>query len=216
METVEHLLSYIFHIDQYLIAFASTYGIWTYVILFLIIFCETALVIMPFLPGDSLLFAAGSIAAGMGEPLSIELLFVLLTTASIIGNKVNYLLGRFIGPRLFSVGRHQLFNKKHLEEAHRFYERHGGKTIIIARFLPILRTFAPFVAGIAYMSLSQFSIYNVLSAVIWIGSLLYAGYFFGGLPFIRDNFSLVVYAVVAISLIPPLIAFIYRKFSPAE
>lgn len=212
MENIQTLLSLLLHLDEYLISFVTHYGVWTYVILFAIIFCETGLVIFPFLPGDSLLFAAGSIAATENEPLNVIILFILLTVASILGNKLNYLIGRCTGPKIFKAQRLRFFNKKHLDDAHRFYERHGGKTIIMARFIPILRTFAPFVAGIAYMSLSQFTFYNLISAALWIGSLLYAGYFFGALPFVRDNFSIVVYAVVALSLLPPVIAFCYRKY----
>lgn len=207
MDLLQHLL----HIDTYLIAFVTHYGALTYLILFLIIFCETGLVVTPFLPGDSLLFAAGSIAANSNEGLNIQLLMFLLLLASILGNKLNYLIGRAIGPRIFTARSSWLFNKKHLEEAHRFYEKHGGKTIILARFIPIIRTFAPFVAGVGYMSLRQFSLYNILSAVLWIGSLLCAGYFFGSLPVIRDNFAIVVYGIVVLSLLPPAFAFIYRR-----
>src|SRR6266568_2229865 len=173
------LLQYILHIDTYLFSFVSTYGVWTYVLLFAIIFCETGLVVTPFLPGDSLLFAAGSIAANASPALNIQMLFLLLLLASILGNKLNYLIGRAVGPKVFLAKHSWLLNKKHLAEAHRFYEKHGGKTIILARFIPIIRTFAPFVAGIGYMSLRQFSFYNILSAFLWIGSLLGSGYFFG-------------------------------------
>ncbi|RDI48632.1 DedA family protein [Aquicella lusitana] len=211
METIQQLLQYILHIDSYLISFVSTYGVWTYIVLFLIIFCETGLVVTPFLPGDSLLFAAGSIAANASHALDIQLLFLLLTLASILGNKVNYLIGRMLGPRVFVANQSWLLNKKHLEEAHRFYEKHGGKTLILARYIPIIRTFAPFVAGVGYMSLRTFSFYNIASAILWIGSLLGAGYFFGSLPFIKDNFSLVVYSIIAVSLVPPIFAFVYRK-----
>lgn len=207
------LLQYILHIDQYLIAFVSNYGALTYLALFLIIFCETGLVVTPFLPGDSLLFAAGSIAANSNEALNIQLLMLLLILASILGNKLNYLIGRFIGPRIFSTPSSWLFNKKYLEEAHQFYEKHGGKTIILARFIPIIRTFAPFVAGVGYMGLRQFSFYNILSALLWIGSLVGAGYFFGSLPIIKDNFSIVVYGIVLLSLLPPAFAFIYRRIT---
>lgn len=211
METFQFLLQYILHIDTYLLAFVSHYGVLTYVVLFLIIFCETGLVVTPFLPGDSLLFAAGSIAANATHALNIQLLFVLLIIAAILGNKMNYLIGRAIGPKIFSAKQSWLLNKKHLEEAHRFYEKHGGKTIIIARFLPIIRTFVPFVAGVGYMSLREFSLYNIISGVLWVGSLLSFGYFFGSLPIIKDNFSLVVYGIIAISLLPPLLAYLYRK-----
>jgi membrane-associated protein len=211
MDTFQHLLQYVLHIDTYLIAFVSTYGLLTYIALFAIIFCETGLIITPFLPGDSLLFAAGSIAANASHALSIQVLFVILTLASILGNKLNYLIGRAIGPRIFSVNRSWLLNKKHLEEAHQFYEKHGGKTIILARYLPIIRTFAPFVAGVGYMSMRKFTFYNIVSAILWIGSLLGAGYFFGALPFIKENFSIVVYGIIALSLLPPILAFVYRK-----
>lgn len=211
MDTLSFLLHYILHIDSYLIAFVSQYGILTYALLFAIIFCETGLVIMPFLPGDSLLFAAGSIAANASHALNIQFLFILLTIASILGNKTNYFIGKKLGPRVFTMKSSRLLNKKHLEEAHQFYEKHGGKTIILARYIPIIRTFAPFVAGVATMGLREFSLYNILSAILWIGSLLSAGYFFGNLPFIRDNFSLVIYGIIIASLIPPILTFIYRK-----
>lgn len=210
---MEQLLSYILHIDTTLINFVSTYGALTYVILFLIIFCETGLVVTPFLPGDSLLFAAGSIAANSNHAIDIRALFVVLLLASILGNKLNYLIGRFIGPRVFKAQQSWLLNKRHLEEAHRFYEKHGGKTIIFARFLPIIRTFAPFVAGVGYMDIRQFSFYNILSAILWIGSLLGAGYFFGSLPIIRDNFTLVIYGIIVISLLPPLFAYFFQPKS---
>lgn len=215
METIIHLLQYILHIDTYLIAFVSNYGWLTYLVLFAIIFCETGLVVTPFLPGDSLLFAAGSIAASTNNAFSIQLLFVLLTLASIIGNKTNYLIGRALGPRVFKARDSFLLNQKHLEETHRFYEKHGGKTIIFARFLPIIRTFAPFVAGIGYMNMRQFSLYNIASAILWIGSLLFAGYFFGSLPFVKAHFSLVVYGIIIISLLPAIITLIFRKNSMA-
>lgn len=211
MDTIQYLLQYILHIDTYLISFVSNYGALTYAVLFAIIFCETGLVVTPFLPGDSLLFAAGSIAANTSNALSIQLLFILLILASILGNKTNYLIGRALGPKVFSAKDSWLLNKKHLVEAHQFYERHGGKTIILARFIPIIRTFAPFVAGVGYMSLREFSLYNIASAILWIGSLLGAGYFFGSLPIVRDNFSMVVYGIIAISLLPPVCAFLYKK-----
>lgn len=211
MQSIHHLLNFILHIDSYLFNFVSAYGTWTYLVLFLIIFCETGLVITPFLPGDSLLFVAGSIAAQPSEPLSITLLLVLLIVASILGNQLNYLIGRMIGPRVFTAERSWLLNKKHLAETHRFYEKHGGKTIILARFIPVIRTFAPFVAGIGYMGHSQFSLYNVSSALLWIGSLLGFGYFFGSLPLIKDNFTIVIYGIILLSVSPPLIAMFCRK-----
>ena len=211
MQTLQFLLNYLLHIDTYLIAFVTQYGALTYILLFLIVFCETGLVITPFLPGDSLLFAAGSIAANANHALNIQLLFVVLTLASILGNKLNYVAGRILGPKIFSAKQSWLLNKRHLDEAHQFYEKHGGKTIIFARYLPIIRTFAPFVAGAAYMNLSQFSIYNLISAVIWIGSLLGLGYVFGGLPIIKNNFAIIIYGIIVLSILPALFAFLLRK-----
>lgn len=211
MEMIYQLFQYILHIDTYLVAFVADYGVWTYVALFAIIFCETGLVVTPFLPGDSLLFAAGSIAAQADSQISIQLLFLLLCLASILGNKLNYTIGRLVGPRIFTAKKSWLFNPKHLDEAHAFYQKHGGKTIIFARFLPIIRTFVPFVAGIGAMSLSRFAFYNIISGILWIGSLLFAGYFFGSLPLIKNNFTLVIYAIIGISVLPALIAFTTRK-----
>lgn len=206
MAFIQSLFNYLLHIDVHLFAFVSTYGVWTYLVLFLIIFCETGLVVTPFLPGDSLLFAAGSIAANTGSTLDIRLLFISLFIASILGNKTNYLIGRSFGMRL---GR--LVNKKHIEETHRFYARHGGKTIIFARFIPIIRTFAPFVAGISRMSLRQFSFYNVISAALWIGSLLAAGYFFGSIPMVKAHFTFVIYGIILVSLTPPIFSYLYSQ-----
>lgn len=215
MQTIHQLLNYILHIDTYLIAFVSAYGIWTYLALFAIIFCETGLVITPFLPGDSLLFAAGSLAAQQNTPLDILPLFSLLIIASIAGNQINYFIGKAIGPRVFSANHSRLLNKKYLIEAHQFYEKHGGKTIILARFIPIIRTFAPFVAGVGYMTVSLFSIYNLVSALLWVGGLLSLGYFFGSIPIIKNNFALVIYGIIALSLLPPVLAFLYRKINAA-
>lgn len=213
METLQQLFQYLLHIDTYLLAFVANYGALTYIALFLVVFCETGLVVTPFLPGDSLLFVAGSIAANEGAALSIQLLFMLLLIASILGNKVNYLIGKAIGPRIFTAQNSWLLNKQHLIEAHAFYEKHGGKTIIIARFIPIIRTFAPFVAGVGYMNIRKFTSYNIVSALLWVGSLLGAGYYFGALPIVKDNFSWVVYGIIAASLLPPTYAFFHRKLS---
>ncbi|MBA2655484.1 MAG: DedA family protein [Tatlockia sp.] len=212
MQSLQFLLNFISHIDLYLFDFVSNYGTWTYLVLFLIIFCETGLVIMPFLPGDSLLFVAGSIAAQSGQPLSIIVLLILLIIASILGNQLNYFIGRMIGSKVYSAKRSWFVNKKHLNSTHLFYEKHGGKTIIFARFMPVIRTFAPFVAGIGHMSVMQFSLYNVVSALIWIGSLLGLGYFFGSLPWIKNNFTLVIYGLILLSIMPPIIALMIRKF----
>ena len=208
---MQQFLDFALHLDTFLLNFIAIYGSWAYLALFLIIFCETGLVITPFLPGDSLLFVAGSIAAQSNAPLAIWPLFILLLIASILGNQVNFLLGRIVGLRFFKGERAWLLNKKHLEDTHRFYERHGGKTIIFARFLPIIRSFAPFVAGIGDMSHQRFTLYNVSSALLWIGSLLACGYFLGSLPWIKNHFSLVIYGIILISLTPPLISFLFHK-----
>jgi membrane-associated protein len=216
MEYIQPLFHFLLHVDVYLINFVSTYGALTYLLLFAIIFCETGLVVTPFLPGDSLLFAAGSIAANSSDHLSIQLLTVSLLFASILGNKLNYLIGRAIGPHIFTTKSSRLLNKKHLNEAHRFYERHGGKTIIFARFMPIIRTFAPFIAGISQMNIGRFTTYNIVSAVLWIGSLLGAGYYFGSIPLIKNNFTIAIYAIIAISLLPAIIAFLHKKLSKSR
>lgn len=216
-----NLFQFLLHIDIYLASLLANYGIWIYVILFLIIFCETGLVIFPFLPGDSLLFAVGSLSAQYHQTLDFTLIFILLTLASIIGNKINYSLGYYIGPKLFSRSEKSekfkkniwtmLFNERHLHRAHQFYERHGGKTIIIARFMPIIRTFVPFVAGAAKMRLSTFTFYNIAGALLWIGSLLSCGYYFGHLSFVKEHFSLIIYAIVIVSLFPVLISLLKYK-----
>ncbi len=204
MHYIYQLLDSILHIDVYLSAFVSTYGFWTYLVLFAVIFCETGLIVTPFLPGDSLLFAAGSLAAQTENHFSISILFIVLMLASVLGNQINYMVGRLIGPKIFSFESSRIFNKKHLIETHEFYERHGGKTIIFARFLPIIRTFAPFVAGIGHMQFLHFSLYNLVSALLWIGSLLSFGFFFGSLPIIKAHFSLVIYGIMAVSMLPVL------------
>jgi len=205
-------LNFFLHIDQHLVTFIANYGLWTYALLFLIIFCETGLVVTPFLPGDSLLFAVGSLAAQADKPLDILILLALLILASILGNQVNYTIGRFIGPKIFTVNDRWFFNKKHLETAHQFYEKNGAVTIITARFLPIIRTFVPFVAGVSNMDYRRFFFYNVLSAVLWIGSLLGCGYFFGSIPVIKNNFVIVVYGIVAVSLLPMIWALIANRY----
>lgn len=211
MNYFHHLFDMIVHIDVYLNSFVSMYGFWTYLALFAVIFCETGLIVTPFLPGDSLLFAAGSIAAQPGNSLNIFILFVLLLLASILGNQINFLVGKVVGPHIFTAKKSWFFNKKYLEETHAFYEKHGGKTLIFARFIPIIRTFAPFVAGIGQMKMLHFTLYNLISALLWIGSLLFFGYFLGSIPVIKEHFSVVIYGVIFISLLPPLLAFFTRK-----
>lgn len=211
MSYLHQLIDYILHIDIYLNTFVTTYGFWTYLALFAVIFCETGLIVTPFLPGDSLLFAAGSIAAQPDNSFNVIILFVLLFIASVLGNQLNFLIGRALGPRIFSANESWLLNKKHLYEAHVFYEKHGGKTIIFARFLPIIRTFAPFVAGVGTMKVVHFSLYNVVSALLWIGGLLSLGYFLGSIPLVKANFVLVIYGIIFISLLPALLALLNKK-----
>lgn len=211
MAILHSLLDFILHLDVHMVSFVAQYGAWVYVVLFIVIFCETGLVVAPFLPGDSLLFAAGALAAKAPTELNISLLFVLLLMASLLGNSMNYLIGRFIGPRLFYSSNSILLNKKYLERAHKFYRQYGGKTIIISRFIPIIRSFAPFVAGIGYMGYRQFTLYNVVGGLLWVGGILYASYLFGNLPFIRDHFSIIVIAIIVVSLLPPLFEIIRQS-----
>ena len=205
MDMLHAFFNFILHIDQHMVSFLATYGTWTYILLFLIIFCETGLVVVPFLPGDSLLFATGALTANAAGALNIHLLFILLVTASILGNSLNYLIGKFLGPKVFHSPNSIFLNKKYLEQAHQFYEKYGAKAIIIARFMPIIRSFAPFVAGIGYMNYRRFTAYNVIGALLWIGSLLYVSYFFGNLPFVKEHFSTIILAIIVISLLPPVI-----------
>jgi membrane-associated protein len=202
MSFIRDALDYILHLDVHLAALVSQYGTWTYAILFLIIFCETGLVITPFLPGDSLLFATGALAAA--SDLNIVVLFVLLGIAAVVGDAVNYVIGRTVGETLFD-GRIRYLKREHLDRTHAFYEKYGGKTIIIARFVPIVRTFAPFVAGMGAMSYRKFATYNIAGGVLWIGSMLLAGYLFGNIPVVQENFGLVVIAIILISILPAVI-----------
>lgn len=211
MSLIQQTLDYIFHLDVYLNILVTSFGWLSYLLLFLVIFVETGLVVFPFLPGDSLLFAAGSIAAQTDNSLTISILMPLLLIASIVGNQVNYIIGKRLGPHIFYKKDSRLLNQKYLEEAHEFYLRHGGKTIIFARFLPIIRTFAPFVAGIGRMPLVQFTGYNIISAVLWVGGLLGLGYFLGSIPLVKENFVVVIYGIIFISLLPPLLTLMRKK-----
>jgi membrane-associated protein len=190
---------------------AESAGPWLYVVLFAIIFAETGLVATPFLPGDSLLFAVGAVAASSNSPINLWLTTLLLVIAAILGDAVNYMIGYYIGPRVFASERSWLLNKKHLIEAHEFYERHGGKTIVIARFMPIVRTFAPFVAGIARMSYRSFAVYNVVGGAAWVTSFLLAGWWFGNQEIVKRNFHLVIFAIIAISVMPPIIEYLRSR-----
>lgn len=214
MATLHYFINLTLHLDQHITILLSNYGNWAYVILFLIIFSETGLVILPFLPGDSLLFAIGALAAQSSSNLNIHFLFFLLTLAAILGNILNYAIGRHLGARVFYMPQSWLLNPNYLIKAHRFYETHGAQALITARFMPIIRSFAPFVAGIGYMQIRRFILYNILGALLWVGSLLYSSYLFGNLPFIKEHFSTVILTIIIISLLPPIIGCIkHRKSS---
>lgn len=208
MEVIQHLIDLFLHLDKHLNEIIIEYGTWTYLILFLIIFCETAFVVTPFLPGDSLLFAAGTFAAlGSLDPLW---LCVLLIIAAVAGDAVNYSIGNFIGPRAFTSDS-RFLKKEHLQRTHEFYEKYGGKTIILARFIPIVRTFAPFVAGIGQMTYRKFATFNVVGGALWVISFTLAGYYFGNLPAVKNNFSLVIVAIIIISTLPGVVEFARAK-----
>ena len=209
MELIHYLIDFVLHLDTHLGALIQQYGSWTYAILFVIIFCETGLVVTPFLPGDSLLFAIGTFAA-RGD-LNVFTVMFLLSLAAIAGDTVNYWIGSYIGPKAFHYENSRFFKKEHLIRTHEFYEKHGGKTIIFARFMPIIRTFAPFVAGIGKMSYGKFLSYNVIGGVLWIVLLLLSGYFFGNIPAVRKNFTLVIFAIIIISFLPGVIEYIRQK-----
>ena len=209
MQVISELVDFILHLDVHLNAIIQNFGIWTYLILFLIIFLETGIVITPFLPGDSLLFAAGSFAA-LGS-LNVFALFIILTLAAILGDTLNYWIGHFIGPRAFS-GNVRFMKKEYLDRTHGFYDKHGGKTIILARFIPIIRTFAPFVAGVGAMDYPRFFFFNVIGAVLWVALFTFGGYFFGNLPFVRDNFTIVILAIIVISVMPGVFEFLRDKY----
>lgn len=212
MEFVSYLIDLFLHLDEYLATVIENYGVLTYALLFLIIFLETGFVVTPFLPGDSLLFAAGTFASpALGEALNIWILIPLLSLAAILGDTVNYWIGHFIGPKAFS-GDIRFLKKEYLDRTHEFYERHGGKTIILARFIPIIRTFAPFVAGIGAMNYRSFIIYNVIGGILWVSIFTLAGYFFGSIPFVKDNFTIVVLVIIAISVMPVVFEFAKERW----
>mgnify|MGYP006199041551 CR=1 FL=1 len=208
MELIAFLLDFILHIDVHLTQLVASYGPWIYLILFLIVFCETGLVVTPFLPGDSLLFVAGALAA-MGE-MNVQLLVCLLIVAAILGDGVNYAIGKHVGMRLFARFP-RLLKPQYLDKTHAFYERHGGKTIIFARFVPIVRTFAPFVAGVGRMDYRHFLSYNVIGAVLWVAGFSYAGYFFGNLPFVRKNLEYLIFGIIIVSMLPGIIEVIRHR-----
>jgi membrane-associated protein len=211
MELIHQFVSLFRDLDGTLNHWLSLWGVWFYAVLFLIVFCETGLVVTPFLPGDSLLFLVGALAAREGSTLSLPLLFLLLVVAAVVGDAVNYYLGYRAGPRVFQSERSRLFNKKHLLRAQEFYEKYGGKTIILARFIPIIRTFAPFVAGIGKMEYRRFATYNITGGVAWVAICLFSGYFLGDVPFVKKHFEIILVAIVFISILPPVIEYLLAR-----
>lgn len=209
MEFVMECVDFFLHLDTHLHSVIQAYGVWTYLLLFLIIFCETGLVVTPLLPGDSLLFAAGALAAT--GALDVGWLFFLLTAAAIAGDAVNYSIGHYMGPKVFYQEHGRFLKKEYLDRTHQFYEQYGGITIIIARFVPIVRTFAPFVAGVGRMTYWRFASYNVIGGIAWIAICLFAGYAFGNLPVVKENFTLVILAIILISILPGLIEFLRQR-----
>ncbi|MEG3112557.1 MULTISPECIES: DedA family protein [Pantoea] len=205
MEFIHFVVDFILHIDVHLAELVAQYGIWIYAILFLILFCETGLVVTPFLPGDSLLFVAGALAALPGNDLNVHLMVTLLVIAAILGDAVNYTIGRLFGERLFSNPNSKIFRRSYLDKTHAFYARHGGKTIILARFVPIVRTFAPFVAGMGHMSYRHFALFNISGALLWVLLFSYAGYLFGDLPVVQENLKLLIVGIIVVSILPGVI-----------
>ena len=211
LELVKEFWKVITHLGDYLGAWSQSMGGWLYALLFLVIFCETGLVVTPFLPGDSLLFAIGAICAAEGSALRVELITPLLVVAAVLGDAVNYSVGRTLGPKVFSSEKSRLLNKKHLLQTQKFYEKYGGKTIIIARFIPIVRTFAPFVAGIGQMQYRRFFLFNVVGAIAWVALFIPAGYLFGNLEFVKKRFHIVIFAIIFLSILPAVIEFIRER-----
>jgi membrane-associated protein len=216
MELIGQFVDVFLHLDQHLNEWAVTLGPWLYAVLFGIVFCETGLVVTPFLPGDSLLFAVGALASLDGSPIGLPQVALLLITAAVLGDAVNYSIGAYLGPAVFTSERSRLLNKQHLVRTQLFYERHGGKTIFLARFVPIIRTFAPFVAGIGRMKYAYFATYNVSGAVAWVLSCLLAGYFFGQIPVVKRNFQVVILGIIVVSLIPVVTEFVRARRDAAR
>ncbi len=202
LELLRQLVHYVLHMDMYLNQIIVAFGPWAYVLFFLVIFCETGLVVTPFLPGDSFLFALGALTTVENAYLDLKWLLVSLFVAAILGDATNYAIGRYIGPKLFRRLDSRWFNPAHLDRTHQFYRRHGGKTVVLARFLPIVRTFAPFVAGVGHMSYARFSFYNFLGGALWVGSFLLAGAWFGNIPTVKDNFHIVIFGIIFVSFLP--------------
>ncbi|GAB3215402.1 DedA family protein [Pseudaeromonas pectinilytica] len=214
MDLLALILDFILHVDVHLQSLMNNYGLWVYAILFLIIFCETGLVVTPFLPGDSLLFAAGALT--VGTALDVNLLAGALIVAAVLGNITNYTIGHFFGERLFQNPNSRVFRRDHLDKTHAFFAKHGGKTIIMTRFLPIVRTFAPFVAGMGAMTYKRFMAFNFIGGFLWVVSFVYAGHFFGNLPVVRKNFTMLIIGIIVISLLPLLIEGIRHRLKRAS
>lgn len=209
MELIGYLIDLLLHVDRHLAWVVQHYGTWVYGILFLIVFCETGLVVTPFLPGDSLLFVAGTLAAAGG--MDAGWLFVLLAVAAVLGDSVNYWIGSRVGPQVFRSPDARFFKREYLDRTHRFYERHGGKTVIIARFIPIIRTFAPFVAGIGRMSYVRFLAFNIVGGVLWVGLFVSAGYYFGNLSLVKQNLTLVILGIIVLSVMPGVVHYLRHR-----
>jgi membrane-associated protein len=213
VEFFETLVGLALNLDRHLVWVVENYGTWIYLILFLIIFCETGLVVTPFLPGDSLLFVAGTLAAT--GSMYVHTLFAVLAAASFLGDNTNYWIGRYVGPRVFTRRDSWMLNPRHLERTHRFYEKHGPQTIVIARFMPIVRTFAPFVAGVGRMNYGRFLFYSFSGSVLWISSLTYAGYYFGNVPVVKQNLTLVIAGIVILSILPGIVQYLRSRLRPS-
>ena len=212
MDLTPAFLDFFLHLDDHLAGLVDKYHTGIYLILFAIVFCETGLVVTPFLPGDSLLFAAGALA-GSGR-LELPLLYLIFISAALLGDNTNYFIGKFLGPRILRNENSRILNRKHLDKTHAFFEKYGGKTIIIARFVPIVRTFTPFVAGIGAMTYGRFLLFSIAGALLWVGSCVTLGYVFGGLPAVKNNFTLIVLAIIFISILPAIIEFLRHKRQP--
>jgi len=216
MEWIHQAIDIFLHLDAHLNNLAGSMGGWLYLLLFVIVFCETGLVITPFLPGDSLLFAVGALAAMDGSPINVTAVVLVLTCAAVFGDALNYAIGARVGPKVFTSTTSRLLNHEHLVRTQTFYEKYGGKTIIIARFMPIVRTFAPFVAGIGSMTYTRFAMYNVVGGALWVVAFTLAGYFFGNVPVVKRNFHFVIIAIIVISVIPPVIEFLRARREAAS
>lgn len=212
MEFLNFLIDFVLHIDVHLAELIMVYGVWVYAILFVIIFCETGLVVTPFLPGDSLLFVAGALAAMPANEINVHFIVLILIIAAILGDASNYVIGRFFGEKLFSNPHSRIFKQSYLEKTHNFYKKHGGKTIILARFVPVIRTFAPFVAGMGHMSYRNFALFNVLGGVVWVVLFSYAGYFFGGLDIVQENLELLIVLIIFVSILPGVVEVLRNKY----